>query len=246
MFYDLKRLSVAPDARLVILGDPHGDLDGSRRALEREHQPRTVELCVGDVVGHADGPTSSALAEYLEQRGVVTIQGNHEEWYLRGRELVFVDKRGADRKLTGPAHNWVATLPERLDVLCGSTTPVVTLVHGIKRPMWEDVEPGSVGRLVRAVPDVRVVVVGHSHCPRIFHHIEGERARVTDFAFDEVEEVAHPFPEYGTLVIDAGSISHPQRATKGARRTHDFGTYAVIDLAAREARLRRVDKRRPA
>ena len=46
----------------------------------------------------------------------------------------------------------------------------------------------------------------------------------------------------GVLVVDAGSVSHPVEAGRG-RRTHDFGTYAVVDLARRTATLRRIDKR---
>lgn len=247
MFAVVRRVVVEPDARLVVLGDPHGDVAGVTAALAREAGPRTVPLCVGDVIGHADGAQSSALVELMRARGVACVQGNHEEWFMRGQELVFLYDPLAEKKLAPAAASWVNALPQMIEVTVGpSIDPVAVIVHSISQPFWENVEPHAVPRLMRALPGLRLVIIGHTHCPRFMRWTPGERAGETPFPFERVDEVETALPddgEAGTLIVDAGSIASPVPTMSGLRKK-GFGTYAVVDLAAGTATLRRIVKDR--
>jgi predicted phosphodiesterase len=71
-----------PYARLLMLGDVHAESESVQRVLDHaDAQPgRDASLCVGDIVdgvGDAD-----ATLEVLRERGVITVAGNHERWFL--------------------------------------------------------------------------------------------------------------------------------------------------------------------
>src|SRR4051812_6994444 len=80
-----ERASPTPDryARIGVIGDIHAEDQRLERALDML-AGRGVELLVatGDVV---DGRGSvERCCELLETRGVVTVAGNHDRWFLRG------------------------------------------------------------------------------------------------------------------------------------------------------------------
>ena len=45
--------------RIVVLGDPHGDLIALEQVLLQESRPDTLVLSAGDNVGYSDGAVSS-------------------------------------------------------------------------------------------------------------------------------------------------------------------------------------------
>ena len=67
--------------RLVVLGDPHGDLIGLELVLAKEGKPGTAFASAGDNVGYADGKVLSFMCQLLEERKTlrVTIQRMHEK-----------------------------------------------------------------------------------------------------------------------------------------------------------------------
>jgi predicted phosphodiesterase len=71
-----------PYARLLMLGDVHAESESVQRVLDHAdaHLGVDASLCVGDIVdgvGDAD-----ATLEVLRERGVITVAGNHERWFL--------------------------------------------------------------------------------------------------------------------------------------------------------------------
>jgi putative phosphoesterase len=62
-----------------IISDIHGDYDALNTALDRLDQYHQVDqlLCAGDMVGR--GPDSNAVVNYIRQRGIPTVRGNHDE-----------------------------------------------------------------------------------------------------------------------------------------------------------------------
>lgn len=64
--------------RLVVLGNPHGDLAGLEAVLAREPER---SYSAGDNIGYAGGPASFFdCASPLESLGIASVYGNHEAW----------------------------------------------------------------------------------------------------------------------------------------------------------------------
>lgn len=71
-----------PYARLLMLGDVHAESESVQRVLDHADAHLNVDasLCVGDIVdgvGDAD-----RTLEVLRERGVISVAGNHERWFL--------------------------------------------------------------------------------------------------------------------------------------------------------------------
>lgn len=245
---DVRRLDLDPGAtRLVVLGDPHGDIAGAEAIFAREDGPEVAWLCVGDAVGKADGPTSSEMVAWLRARGVATVRGNHEQWVHPDGALAVLSDRHANPYLSPEAIDWCRALPDVLEIFGGPDGKrVAAMVHSHREPRWRDVEVPDARRLVDSLGGPRVLLIGHSHRPRILELPRGAaKATLHPLDFRTEEERALPFPADGTLVVDAGSVAEPKledvtrehvpRAERAA-----FATYAVIDLVAGRAAVRAV------
>jgi putative phosphoesterase len=67
--------------RIGIISDVHGDLDAldnTLRKLQHEHQVSHI-LSAGDLVGR--GPEQNRVVERHRQVGIITVRGNHDEWF---------------------------------------------------------------------------------------------------------------------------------------------------------------------
>ena len=235
--------------RLVVLGDPHGDVGGVTAILDREGTPGTRFACAGDVVGYADGPRSSELCALLAARRIPTVQGNHEDWIEPPGRLAIVESRAANRVLTPAALDWIQTLPEVIHfVREPSGEPLAVLIHSIREPGWDWIDTENVAFFLDALDWPSLVVTGHSHRPKFIEVERSGSARRHSFNYLEGECDVHPLPEAASLVVDAGSVGRPE-ATEciGTKQAHDgarFGTYAVLDFKSRTASLRRIEKSR--
>lgn len=228
---------------LVVLGDPHGDLEATERVLEREAGPGVRFLCVGDLVGRRDGPSCSRLAALLEDRGVLTVQGNHEAWVGPGGALLVVEPPEADPHLDARARAWVRGLPASLELFhAGWGRRVAAMVHTLREPGWPDVEARNARRLCDSLGGPDLVLVGHTHRPRFLHVPPRGDVRVQAFDFPASEVLEVPLPGSGHLVIDAGSLGYPDpREIRGEdwprERRAAHATWARVDLVARRASL---------
>ena len=121
-------------------------------------------VSVGDNIGYADGRLSSFFCQVLEERGIPSVYGNHEDWSRSGR--LFLSPPGLPRDLSPEALTWCQGLPYRLRVeghpaLAGGVHVVHTL------PDWAYVRADSAVRLADR-EEARIVFCGHSHKPAIY------------------------------------------------------------------------------
>ncbi|MBI3448152.1 MAG: metallophosphoesterase family protein [Acidobacteria bacterium] len=232
-------------SRLVVLGDPHGALEATRAVLEKEMDGRTLAGCVGDVVGYADGPSSSALAEFLRDQQVPTVEGNHEAWVGPDGSLSIVEGRVSSRQLTPATLEWIRSLPSTIEFgRAAQTAPLAVMVHSIREPRWDWIDASNAGGLVDRLGRPRVVVSGHSHRPRFIVVTAGGGSRVEPFDFEADAEISIDLPAVGSVLVDSGSLGRAERdpAIPGGRRTTGrarYGTYAIVDFERQVAILRR-------
>lgn len=67
--------------KVGILSDVHGDygaLELTLNKLKTEHQVSRI-LCAGDLVGR--GPEQNRVVDCIRQNEIVTVRGNHDEWF---------------------------------------------------------------------------------------------------------------------------------------------------------------------
>ncbi|HLV37366.1 MAG TPA: metallophosphoesterase family protein [Spirillospora sp.] len=67
--------------KLGIISDIHGDYAALKTALDRLDNVHQVDriLCAGDLVGR--GPQPNEVVSLIREREIVTVRGNHDEWF---------------------------------------------------------------------------------------------------------------------------------------------------------------------
>lgn len=224
--------------RLVVLGDPHGDVIGFEEAWAREARPGTAIVSAGDNIGYADAAISSHFCALLRARGVRSVLGNHEVWSWSGR--LFLGAPGGPPLLTPDALEWIHGLPFRLAVQAALAPELaLRVVHTL--PDWAYVSADSAERLL-ALEGADVVFCGHTHRPAIYALPPRGKPRVRRLDPAGRARAVEVRLEPGVrLVVDAGSLGRPSRAGRGLAQDH--GTYAVLDLERRTVSLQAIDKR---
>jgi predicted phosphodiesterase len=155
-------------ARLGLIGDVHAEHEALELVLDDfARRGIRIVLCVGDI---ADGPGDvNRCCALLEERGVVTVVGNHDRWLLAGecRELAAAT----------PSHKLDARSRAFLDALPATrsfTTPYgsVLLCHGVGdddmsgvKPdhLRHDLERNDALKRVLAGPRFDWMLNGHTH-----------------------------------------------------------------------------------
>lgn len=241
----MKKITI-PDSiqKLVVLGDPHGDLAGVKEVFRIEDGGEAFFCCVGDVVGYAGGQASSRLCRFFMEKGTPTVEGNHEHWVRpSGKLAVF---QGADSRLSEDAFRWIKSLPKLISFARSAGEPLAILAHSIRRGGWDWIDEWNAAQFVRQLGSPPVVLVGHSHRPKFISIDDRGKASRQSFDYRRTPSLERPVPDSGTLLVDAGSIARPEAAEVGGSRTrHDgdkFGTYALLNLSTGLASLRRVPK----
>jgi predicted phosphodiesterase len=229
--------------RVVVLGDPHGDLIALEQVLLQESRPDTLILSAGDNVGYSDALVSSYLCQVLEERKIRSVRGNHEAWSEDGS--LFHSPPGLPRQLSEVALRWINSLPTRIRLRAGARPGLrISLTHSL--PDWAYVNAKSARRFLD-LEEADLVLCGHTHRPAIYS--VGPRARqATTKRFDPRSKTPlrielKPTTRY---VCDAGSLARPSRPRRGKQpggMCLEYGTYAVVDLQAGVLELRSVDKR---
>ena len=223
--------------RLVVLGDPHGDLIGFEEVLAREERPGTAFVSVGDNVGYADGVLSSHFCALLAAKGVPSVAGNHEAWSEGGK--LFLSPPGQPKELTAEAWAWLQALPHRLVVASGAAPDLrIHVVHTL--PDWAYVNADNAERFLD-LEGADVVLCGHTHRPALYTALRGKRLAVRQLDPRSALPLEAKLEQGARYVVDAGSLARPSRPGRGT--CEERGTYAVLDLVARSVRLHSVDKR---
>lgn len=223
--------------RLVVLGDPHGDVLGLEEAIAREARPTTAIASAGDNIGYTDALLGSHLVGMLAARHIPSVRGNHEAWCDEGR--LFLGHPGGPLTLTPEARAWVEALPHRIhvqsDLLPGLR---IVVVHTL--PGWDYVNVLNAERLLD-VEEADVVLCGHTHRPSIYTVRRGKKTAVRRLDARKSASVTVKLDPGARYVLDAGSLGRPTVAGVGPAIEH--GSYAALDLTNRRAELCPIDKR---
>jgi putative phosphoesterase len=139
------------------------DIHGNRVALDAvaADMPDVDRLvCAGDVVGY--NPWHAACVEWIRDRGVPTVMGNHDRAVAGGGSFGFNSMAGAGvqharETLSEEQIGWLGDLPDRRTAVDGR----VKLVHGHpddpdRYTYPAEFRPGLLG-------DEDVLVLGHTH-----------------------------------------------------------------------------------
>ena len=230
-------LALPPEVRrVVVLGDPHGDLIALDLVLGLEAGPETLILSAGDNVGYADATLSSYLCELLAAKGIRSVRGNHEAWSEEGE--LFQAPPGRPRQLSEAAWAYCEGLPHRIRLEAPGSGRSIALVHSL--PGWAYVNANQTKRLLD-VEEADLVFCGHTHRPAIYSLKRGNRrARVARLDVRKPAPVRVELDPELRYVVDAGSLARPSAPRVGMVPTR--GSYALLDLDARAIELRSVDK----
>jgi predicted phosphodiesterase len=222
--------------RLVVLGDPHGDIIGLEEAVAREQGPHVALFSAGDNIGYADAVISSHFITLLAARGIRSVTGNHEAWSEGGR--LFLGPPGAPHQLTPEAWAWCQALPYRLHIVAGALPGLrIHLVHTF--PDWSYVDEENAERLVDT-EGADLVFCGHTHRAGV-HVIErGKDTKVRRLDARSKKGIDVKLAPGARYVVDAGSLGRPTVPRQGP--CLERGTYAALDLATRTIQLRAIDK----
>jgi predicted phosphodiesterase len=209
--------------RYGVLSDVHGNLAALRAAVDRLRRAGVDGwLCAGDVVGY--GPQPNECVELLAELGARCVAGNHELLVL-GR--LPQDRAGRLARETTPwtrtalredSRAWLAALPLALRV------PGLTMAHGsLADPQRYVTQPArAAGELRQAT--TRLLVLGHTHRPWLFHDTAGTLplvpGRVTRL------------PPAGRLLLNPGSVGQSRQRERVPR-----ARFLLLDVHRGEVEL---------
>ncbi len=211
--------------RYGVLSDVHGNAFALRAAVDRLTRVGVDGwLCAGDLVGY--GPQPNECVARLAELGAIGVAGNHELLVLGRLPL---DRAGRLARETTPwtraalradSRAYLAGLP--LTVRLGE----LVMAHGsLDDPQRYVTAPDQARRelaaLHRTDPAARVLVLGHTHRPWLFHETAG-----TAPAADTT------LPPAGRLLVNPGSVGQSRQ-----REWVPRARFALLDLDRGEVRF---------
>jgi len=150
--------------KLGLISDLHGD----PLALELAWSHLTLLgadriVCAGDLVGY--GPYPDRVVEFLKERGIASVRGNHDRWALE-RGLGGKDEFGGGTP-SRETLSHLAALP--FDLVLADLHRVVVIVHGAPGSDMEFIRPRShpaqvLDGYLRTL-GCDLLVTGHTHAP---------------------------------------------------------------------------------
>lgn len=217
--------------RIAFLTDIHGNLEALKatlRALQAGGYDRIVVL--GDLVGY--GPDPAAIIETvggLMDKGALCIKGNHDEAACKTTAGMSENARiAADwtrGQLRAPHLDFLATLPmsiredDRLYVHASAKTP----------EKWPYIRGMDAAADCLQATDARMVFVGHTHIPAVFHGLPGR----SPAAFIPSADVEMPISSFRRAVTVVGSVGQPRDGIPAA-------CYGLFDTGQRTVTMKRV------
>lgn len=179
------------------------DIHGNRVALDAviADMPDVDRLvCAGDVVGY--NPWHAACVEWIRDRAVPTVMGNHDRAVAGGGNFAFNSMAGAGVRharetVSEEQIDWLADLPDRRRVLDDR----VALVHGHpenpdRYTYPEEFHPGLLG-------EADVLVLGHTHVQG--HEVYDEGIVVNPGSVGQPRD-GDPRAAYAVLDLDAMTV----------------------------------------
>lgn len=100
--------------KTVFIGDIHGCLDEFRALVDKcRVEPGDRVVCLGDFLDK--GPDGAGCVRFARETGMLSVLGNHEDWYLRWRRHEL--KRQKDPKYVNPMKAMAAEGPRQIEGL---------------------------------------------------------------------------------------------------------------------------------
>jgi diadenosine tetraphosphatase ApaH/serine/threonine PP2A family protein phosphatase len=214
--------------RVAVVSDIHANLHALEAVLAAIDADQPDEIwCLGDVVGY--GPRPNECCELVQARAAICLAGNHD-LAVRG-DLDLLDFSGD----AGIAAAWTRRILEEgsREFLSGLEPAArrdgVALYHGSARdPVWEYVLSDEAAEATLDSAGVPLVLVGHSHAPLVAAERNGALTGGLAEAGTELDL------DGGRFLLNPGSVGQPRDGDPRA-------AYLLLDLAARQARFRRVE-----
>jgi diadenosine tetraphosphatase ApaH/serine/threonine PP2A family protein phosphatase len=174
---------------LGVIADVHANLAALEVALDALSGAGAL-VCAGDLVGY--GPQPNECVAALRKAGAACVAGNHDLVAL-GRDplercgaLARTTLSWTREQLDEAARSFLAALPDRLDL--GD----VVVTHGAPGDPWHYVRtPEDAARRLAAVPEARVLVVGHTHHAMAVDE-DGARAAPRELALGDERWLLNP------------------------------------------------------
>lgn len=185
--------------KVGIISDVHGDygaLETTLHKLQTEHQVSRI-LCAGDLVGR--GPEQNRVVECIRRNNIITVRGNHDEWYydISDENITFLKNLPLD---------WEGKIGGLNLFMC----------HG--KPgnnmwgMYRDHLSETYLNMVLKSLKVTVLVTGHTHMP-LFMRVE-EGILVNPGSLYTFESSRQTSKTYGVLDINEASFKVYNASTK--------------------------------
>lgn len=213
--------------RCAVISDIHANLTALDAVLADIGEQAEAIWCLGDVVGY--GPDPNECVSRLQERGIVSIAGNHD-WACLGKldlEDFNPDAREACRwtaeRLSAASRAFLEGLP--VSRVLGD----VTLVHGSPRaPIWEYLMSAEVALENLPFLETRICLVGHTHVPMAFHISETLLCRRRWLQDGDTLSLRS-----GRWILNPGGVGQPRDGDPRA-------AYLLLDTETLEVRVRRV------
>jgi putative phosphoesterase len=187
--------------RLGVLSDLHGN----RPALEAVAADLPADLdglvCAGDVVGY--NPWPAACIEWIRERGVPTVAGNHDRAVAADTAFRFNSQAAAGveyarEQLRDEQQAWLDGLPTGRRAIDGR----VKLVHGHPEDPDRYTYPDEFGPDL--LGDEDVLVMGHTHVPG--HEVYDEGIVMNPGSVGQPRD-GDPRAAYAVLDLDADRVT---------------------------------------
>jgi diadenosine tetraphosphatase ApaH/serine/threonine PP2A family protein phosphatase len=217
--------------RIAFLTDIHGNLEALTAVLNALNDVGYDKLVVlGDLVGY--GPDPVAVVEKvgdLIASGAVCIKGNHDEAACDLSTGMTDSAQTAiewtRQQLHAPHIEFLKALP--MQIADEDRLYVHASAHNPHK--WHYIRSSDAADRCLDATSARLVFVGHTHIPAVFHGLPG-RPTVT---FVPATNVEMPISSIRRAVTVVGSVGQPRDGIPAA-------CFGVLDLAQRTITMKRV------
>jgi putative phosphoesterase len=180
------------------------DIHGNKVALDAvldDMEPVDAVVCAGDVVGY--NPWPAECIEWVRDRTVPTVMGNHDRAVAGGDSFGFNSQAGAGvryarEQLSAEDIAWLDGLPTERDAVDGR----VKLVHGHPDDPDRYTFPREFAPDLLGEEDV--LVLGHTH---VQHHAVFEEGIVVNPGSVGQPRDGDPRAAYAVLDVDEGTVT---------------------------------------
>jgi putative phosphoesterase len=216
--------------RIALLSDIHANLEALESVLQAlSHVGYDRLVILGDLVGY--GPDPIAVIEIISkliEKGAICVKGNHDEAVAIGGAGMSENARIAIdwtiRQLHAPHLEFLTNLPMQVK----DDDRLYVHASANHQHKWPYIRSSDAADHCLAATEARLVFVGHTHIPVIFHALP---ERPTS-AFIPNTNIEMPISSLRRAVTVVGSVGQPRDGIAGA-------CYCLFDTEQRTIIMKR-------